>query len=222
MSCVLTPTKVLIVEDHPLVRLGLSHALASHPSLQKCGEADNEVDAWNLIESTEPDVAIIDLTLNSGTGLDLIKKLALRRPEVRIVVSSMHDRCVYEERCLRAGAAAYVAKDSGIDVMLAVLDDIAESLASDAHPDASSTENFTCSSLAAEANPVTACLTDRELEVFRQIGKGLSTRQIAESLHRSVKTIESYRAKLKKKLGLHSSEALVRDAVRWVFEHDAA
>ena len=209
--------RILVVEDHPLVRLGLSCSLESHPRFTKCGEADSEVDAWDLVQSTKPDAVIVDLTLASGSGLDFIKKLSKRRPEVEVVVSSMHDRSVYEQRTKRAGAAAYVSKESGVDALLAALEKAVFSAKDGGRPQG------VCREPHSESGqfPITS-LTDRELEVFRLIGKGKSTRQIASKQSKSIKTIESYRAKIKKKIGVATTEELARDAVRWVFEHDAA
>lgn len=214
---------VLIVEDHPLVRLGLSYSLASHPRLDKCGEADSVFEAWRMIATTKPDAVIVDLTLRSGSGLDLIRKIARKRPEIRVVVSSMHDRFIYEARSLRAGATAYVSKESGVETLLAAVEN---AVFNNKFDNTNSHSGDGCYKEAYDLPTNSTCavvdLTDRELEVFRLLGKGRSTKQIASALHRSVKTVESFRAKLKKKLGLASSEELVRDAVRWVYEHDAA
>lgn len=211
------PARVLIVEDHPLVRLGLSHSLAQHPRLEKCGEADGELEAMQLIEEEEPDAVIVDLTLRNGAGLGLIKRLRQSRRRLAIVVSSMHDPCVYEHRSLQAGADAYVSKDRGVDDLMQAVDAALLTPAQESPP-------ANDSQLLADKvrNDTTDKLTDRELEIFRLIGRGLSTRQIATTLHRSPKTIEAFRVKLKKKLQLSSSEELVRDAVRWVYENDAA
>lgn len=212
------PARVMVVEDHPLVRLGLSHTLASHPRLNKCGEADCEADAWQLFERTKPDAAIIDLTLTSGTGLDLIKRIVRKRPGVRIVVLSMHDKSVYEERSLRAGASAFVAKDAGAEVLMAALDQALFQRRKKV-----ACEGFDAPNLQQSQHTTdpTDELTDRELEIFRLIGQGMSTRKISELQSRSIKTIESYRAKIKKKIGVTTSEELARDAVRWVVEHEA-
>lgn len=209
--------RVLVVEDHPLVRLGISCSLQRHPRFSKCGEADSEVTAWGLVQSTGPDAVIVDLTLSSGSGLEFIKRLSRSRPEVQVVVSSMHDRAVYEQRVKQAGAYAYVSKDNGIDALLAALDEAVFSKKVGGAPQAIGREPHSGGS----QFPITS-LTDRELEVFRLIGKGRSTRQIADLQCRSIKTIESYRAKIKKKIGARTSEELARDAVRWVYEYDAA
>ncbi len=202
---------VLIVEDHPLVRLGLSHCLKAHPRLNKCGEAETETDACREVESKQPDVAIIDLTLKSGSGLDLIRKLSRRHPNVRIVVSSMYERVVYEQRALAAGADAYVCKQEGIDSLMRAVEAAAFERPERQRPSAKIAED-----------PVTHRLTDRELQVFRLIGEGRSTREIGSELKRSVKTIEAHKAKLKRKLSLTNATELARDATRWVVASEAA
>lgn len=214
------PARVAVIEDHPLVQLGLSYSLASHPRLNKCGEADCEVDAWQMIKNTSPDAVIVDITLRTGTGLDLIRKLSRKRPDIRVIVSSMYDKSIYEQRSLNAGASAYISKTSGVDVLLSTVEDVVFAQTKKQH----STDALPLNTPKDTAEPenLTSAFTDRELQVFRQIGRGMSTRQIAEELCRSVKTIESYKAKLKKKTGANSAEELARDAVRWVFEHDAA
>lgn len=201
---------VFIVEDHALVRLGLSCCLASHPRLQKCGEADNDLDALEQIGRSSPDVIILDLTLRSGSGLEMIKRLRDRGSTARIVVSSMHERSVFEARVMRAGAYGFVPKESGIDQLLQLVEEAAF------HPELRDVLDQP-----AEVD-VTQTLSDRELEVFRQLGRGLSTREIAQQLCRSVKTVETHRSRIKVKLGLNSPQELVRDAVRWVAEHVAA
>ena len=179
------------------------HSLKSHPGYTDCGAADNVVDAWELVESRNPDAAIVDLRLRNESALDFIKRLANRYPHVRIIVSSMYDQAVYEHRCFVAGAHAYIPKEWGIEKLLAALDGNATTTLD--NPDF-----------------LTSGLTDRELQVFQMIGEGQSTHQIATTLHRSVKTIESYRARIKKKLQLERSEELARDAARWVLERNLA
>lgn len=198
--------RVLVVEDHPLIRLGLTHSLAADPDLELCGEADNETDAFRLVETTRPDAAIVDLNLRSGNGLDLIKRIAAKHDRVRTVVSSMCEPHIYEARVIRAGAFAYMSKDRAIADLLACVKDAA----------ASNTGDPPRKEVADPEDPATRLLTDRELEVFRHVGEGLSTREIAERLHRGVKTVETHKSRIKQKLGLKSANELVHEATRWV------
>lgn len=198
--------RVLVVEDHPLIRLGLTHSLAADPDLELCGEADNETDAFRLVETTQPDAAIVDLNLRSGNGLDLIKRIAAKHDQVRTVVSSMCESHIYEARVIRAGAFAYMSKDRAIADLLACVKDAAASNAGDPPR----------KKLPAPEDPVAQLLTDRELEVFRYVGEGLSTREVAERLYRGVKTVETHKSRIKLKLGLKSANELVHEATHWV------
>ncbi|MCA9258997.1 MAG: response regulator transcription factor [Planctomycetales bacterium] len=219
MSSPRPPYRVLIVEDHPLVRLGLATSLSLDDDMTVCGEAETESDAWRSVRATRPDAAIVDINLRDGSGLDLIRRLRTAYPRMGIVVSSMHSRDSYEARSLLAGADAYVPKSQGAELLLAC---VREAIASrkEAHeaqaaalPSSDSQSTLTLATHI--QTPTIQDLSDRELEVFRLIGEGLTTRAIAERLHRSVKTIETHKARLKTKLGLSTSAELARDAARW-------
>lgn len=183
------------------------HAIEAYPGLEWCGEAETEAEAWAATMDRQPDALIVDLTLKSGSGLELIKRIRSHKLATWIVVSSMYEPEEYANRCLEAGANAHLHKTAPIDELLGEVVAVARQ------------EMPVAATLPLVPQPIgVATLTDRELEVFRMIGEGYSTRAIAKSLCRSIKTIESYRAKIKKKLGAPTSELLARDAACWVFQ----
>ena len=213
-------TRVFLVDDHPLVRESLASLIARQPDLSVCGEADRPASALAAIASLKPDVAVVDLSLGDGSGLELIRDLKRMHPEVAVLVLSMHDESLYAERALRAGARGYIMKrEATRNVILAirrvregkiaVSPRLAEDLAS----------RLIDTTPTSPADPVTT-LSDRELEVFRLVGEGRQTRQIAEALHLSAKTVQAYYARIKEKLGAHNSNELLREAVRWVQERE--
>jgi DNA-binding NarL/FixJ family response regulator len=206
-------TRILVVDDHPIVRLGICQMLAGQADLEVCGEADSAAAAKQLVTSARPDLAIVDLSLADGTGLDLIRSLRESMPTLPVLVLSMHDEALFAERVLRAGARGYIMKRQAItDLVGAVREVLAgrvyvseqmaqvvlERLRHEASPD----------------NPL-ARLTDRELEVFDLIGRGMSTGAIAEQLAVSTKTIETYRSNIKAKLNLKGATDLIRFAATW-------
>ncbi|HUG89219.1 MAG TPA: response regulator transcription factor [Planctomycetaceae bacterium] len=216
----LTP-RILIVDDHPLVRDGLRTRLDSEPGWSVCGEADDVASALRLLEETQPDVAVVDLSLKSGNGIDLIKRIVSRNRGVRIVVSSMHDEHIYAERAINAGAMGYVHKHEAADL---IVDAIREVLAGRLYASEVVRERLLERVIRragnARANPVEQ-LTDRELQVFERIGRGRSVREISDELKVSPKTIETYRDRIRKKLQLESASRLVHYAVKWVTEHNS-
>ncbi len=211
-------TRIFIVDDHPLVRESLTNLIAQHSDLAVCGEAGSASGAVSAVASASPDVAIVDISLGGRSGLDLIKDLRVMCPRMAIVVLSMHDEEIYAERALRAGARAYIMKrEATKNVILAIRrvrqgkvylsDRLAERLAA----------KLVSGAPEAPSSPL-AELSDRELEVFRLLGQGRATRQIADTLHLSAKTVQAYCARIKEKLGLASSNELLREAIRWVEE----
>jgi DNA-binding NarL/FixJ family response regulator len=182
--------------------------------LQVCGEAASAEAAFDVIAETRPDVAIVDLSLRSGNGLDLIKRLSVAHPRVRTLVLSMHDEIVYAERALHAGARGYVMKEMAPREVLTAIRDVAHggryvsARVSARHPDRVSSQTLDVSS------PV-ARLTDRERQVFELIGSGLATSRIARELKLSVKTVETHQAHIKEKLGLRNASELIRSATMW-------
>ena len=212
-----TPAKkILIVDDHPVLRRGLASLIESEPDLAVCGEAASCEAALAAVRDRRPDLVIVDLQLEGGDGLDLVKDLKQRHPALPALVLSMHDESVYAERALRAGARGYVTKQQLDETVLAA---IRRLLAGETwmspELEAQLAQQFLGGRTLQGGSPLDA-LSDRELEVFRWIGRGRSTRQIAESLHLSVKTIESHREHIRDKLGIESTAELARRAIRWV------
>jgi DNA-binding NarL/FixJ family response regulator len=213
--------RVLIVDDHPAVREALALRIGRQPDLCVCGEAPDTVEALRLLAETRPDVAVLDITLKSGDGIDLIKRIRDRDPSVRIVVWSMHAESLYAERALRAGALGYVNKDQATDT---IVEAIRRVLQGKVWLSEAMTQWMLQRSVGgvrpdAAATPA-EILADREFEVFRMIGQGAKTAEIAERLHLSVKTVETYRDRIRQKLGLGDGTRLARYATQWILEHD--
>lgn len=209
-------TKILVVDDHPIVRQGLSLLINQEEDLQVCGEAENAHEALNAIESLEPDMAIVDISLEGVNGVELIKNIKARFPGLLILVLSMHDESLYAERALRAGANGYIMKQEANEK---VMEAIRQVLAGEIYVSDKLASKMLHQFVAGKSTPdgsLVQRLSDRELEVFQLIGQGHGTRQIAEELHLSVKTIESYRAHIKDKLKLKNATELVRYAIQWV------
>jgi len=209
-------SKIIIIDDHPIMRRGLAELISLQPDLEVCAEADDIKTALELIKRHQPDIAMIDLSLKNESGLELIKDIGLRFPKVLMLVLSMHDEIFYAERVLRAGAKGYIMKQQATSqVMLAIRKILAgEVYLSDAMS-SKVLQNITGKKTQNSGSPIER-LSDRELEVFRMIGTGLGTRQIAERLSRSVKTVETYREHIKLKLGLKDSSELVQNAIQWL------
>jgi DNA-binding NarL/FixJ family response regulator len=210
--------RIFIVDDHPLVREGLAALLACQPDLEVCGEADDISPALDLVKARKPDVVIVDISLKSGNGIDLIKQLKARDPDCKILVSSMYDESLYAERALRAGAMGYVNKQ---EVPQKVLDAVRQVFGGKMFLSPAMTDRMLHRAVRRDDDPASpvAALSDRELEIFQLIGRGQTTRQIANALHLSVKTVESHRENIKTKLNLANSAELVRQAVQWVLSN---
>ena len=206
--------RVLIVDDHPIVRRGFASLLASEADLEVCGEAGDGSTALALLESAAPDVALVDVSLGGTSGLDLLKELKERAPKLAVLVVSMHDELLYADRSLRAGAAGYVQKDEASDAIVRAIRTVAGGgmYVSEAVSNYL-VQRWAMNGASRDDSPL-AGLSDRELHVLELMGRGLGTRAIAEQLHISVKTVESYRARLKEKMNLRSGTELVRFAVR--------
>lgn len=207
--------RILIVDDHPMMRQGLAQLIGAEPDLATCGEAENAERALDMIGVLKPDLVLADISLPGKNGLELIKSFQAIQPNLPILVISMHDESLYAERVLRAGGRGYIMKqEGGKKLMLAirqVLDGkiyVSEKMAADI------LEIFSGRRAGTESSPVEK-LTDREFEVFQLLGQGKGTRDIAEKLHLSIKTVEVHRANIKAKLNLKSSPELIRYAVRW-------
>jgi DNA-binding NarL/FixJ family response regulator len=208
--------RVLIVDDHPVAREGLAVQLVDQPDLEVCGEAEDVAGALALVETARPDVAVIDLSLRVGNGLDLVKRLRARVPAVRVLVWSMHQEADYAERALRAGALGYVHKGRATrEIVEAVRCVLAGRVF--VSPELS---GRLLGRLVGGAGKRAGCrgvedLSDRELEAFELLGQGLATRQVAERMHVSPKTVDTYRARIKAKLGLRTAAEVVRRATQW-------
>lgn len=209
------PTRILIVDDHPIVRLGIRQMLAAEHDLDVCGEAESADAAKQAIARTQPDLAIVDLSLAEGTGLDLIRSLRESMPSLPLLVLSMHDEALFAERVLRAGARGYIMKREAITGLVTAIRQV---LAGRIYVSEGMAQAVLerLGSEGTEPGNVLAALTDRELEVFDLIGRGLNTTAIAEQLGISIKTIETYRANIKTKLNLKDATELIRFAATWV------
>jgi len=210
--------RVLIVDDHPLVRSGLAELIADEPDLEVCGEAEGAPQAIKLVRELRPDLVVVDLSLREGSGIELIKQVHAFDPEIRMVVSSMHDEAIFGERTLAAGAMGYVDKQQPTGRLIEAIRQV---LSGRVFVSGRLAGRFvagsTASGRATGGSPIQR-LSDRELEVLQLIGEGLTSRMIAERLHLSIKTIDTYRENLKTKLGLRTANELVRYAVAWTLE----
>ncbi len=214
--------RILVVDDHPIVRQGLALLINREPDMVVCGEAEDAMSAMHVISSARPDVLIVDLSLSGPDGLDLLKNVRTTHPSLPVLILSMHDESIYAERALRAGANGYIMKQVATEKVLVAVRRIlgGEIYVSDRIANRM-LKHFVTGSVAPGDSTV-ADLSDRELEVFRLIGIGHGTRQIAEELHISVKTVESYQAHIKDKLSLRSSRELVQHAIQWSINEKSA
>ncbi len=211
----LKPARIVLVDDHPAVREGLADSINRENGLAVCGQADDYPGALRIIESSSPDLAVIDLTLKSSSGLELIKEIHLRWPGVLILVVSMHDETLYAERALRAGAQGYITKQEATHkVIQAIRHVLAGGIYLNEAISATILARLT-GKPEQTADSITGLLAERELEVFEMMGKGLSTREIAQQLHIDTKTVDTYRGRIKQKLDLDSSSALLKLAIEW-------
>ena len=207
--------KIVLVDDHPLVREGLANLISQQADFEICGEAGNEPQALELIGTVQPDVAIVDISLENGSGLELVKSLKAIHPAVKSLVLSMHDESLYAERALRAGARGYIMKS---EAARKIIDGIRSVLAGQLYVSKKiadmMNEKFVEGRTLAALSPVEQ-LSNRELEVFQLLGHGHNTRQIAGHLHVGFKTVQAYSARIKEKLNLANATELLREAMRW-------
>jgi DNA-binding NarL/FixJ family response regulator len=216
-------TKIVIVDDHPFVREGLKQLLAGQTDFSLVAEASNVTDARSAIAGQKPDVAVVDLALGSDDGVDLVRWVRQEHPDVRVLVLSMQDEALYAERLLRLGVSGYVMKNVAGTDFLGALRKVARG---QRHVSAAMGERLLSQVAKGRApgtdeDPVGA-LTDRELEVFRLIGEGISTREISQRLDLSMKTVDAHRRHMREKLNLRSTSELIRYATRWVADRGAA
>jgi DNA-binding NarL/FixJ family response regulator len=210
------------VDDHPVTREGLARLINQESGLAVCGEADTPARALSGIAARQPDLAVVDVSLAAGAcGLELIKDLAARHPRLKTLVLSTHDENLYAERALRAGARGYVMKqEPTAQVMLAIRKVLNGEVYLSPAMSGRLLRKLTGSRIAPLASEIER-LSDRELEVYRLLGQGRGTRQIAADLHLSISTVETYRTHIKEKLGLNSAPELVRHAVEWMHSQAA-
>jgi DNA-binding NarL/FixJ family response regulator len=208
-------SRVFIVDDHPLVREGLTNLINGQDDLIVCGEAKDSVQTINGIVKARPDVALIDISLENESGLELVKQLRSQFPQVALIILSMHDEGLYAERALRAGARGYVMKH---ETSKSVVASIRRVLAGGVYVSGKIVKRMAirlASSREALARSPVERLSDRELEIFRLLGQGRTTSQIAGDLNLSLKTVQAYCARAKEKFGVTSLTELLRAAIRW-------
>lgn len=216
--------RILLVEDHPMFREHLGQILKKELGVTICGEADNVKDAWALIESQKPDIAIVDITLRGGaSGLELLKEIKAHDLNTAVLILSMHDEDLYAERALRAGARGYITKnEASSEVVNAVRRVLQGEVYASQHVTSRMLQRVTASNKrhGTELSGLET-LADRELEVFQMLGQGKSTKEIAQAIHLGESTIETYRARIKDKLQLRSAAELYLRAGQWVRDHGA-
>ncbi|HYP80843.1 MAG TPA: response regulator transcription factor [Steroidobacteraceae bacterium] len=208
------PHRVLIVDDHPVVRQGIRLMIEAEPDLTICGEAQTEQQARKLVRELKPDALVVDLSLTEGDGFNVVRDVHAHFPGIRILVLSMHDEAIYAERLLAEGASGYIMKQAATDQLITALRTVLRG------------ERFVSESLkrslearrAADGAP-SSRLSARELQVISLIGRGLGTREIADNLSLSVKTVETHRLTIKRKLALDTNAQLVQYAIKWHGTH---
>jgi len=215
----MTTYRVLLVDDHPGFRRGVASLIGDEAEFTVCGEASNASGALDAMRRLKPDVAVVDISMPGINGIELLKMMRAEQPHLNVLILSMHDESVYALRALRAGAKGYIMKAESLECLVTGLRKVAagEIYVS---PKFSTRLIFKAiQSPTGETSSPVDQLSDRELEVLQLLGKGYGTREIAEQLHLSVKTVEAHRANIKRKLQLKGAPELVRYAVRWVESH---
>jgi len=208
-------SKILVVDDHPIVRQGFAQLISQEDDLELSGEAGDATEAMECLKTSPPDLAIVDLSLKGINGIDLTKSMLAEQPKLPILIVSMFDEALYVERVLRAGARGYLMKQEATEKVVGAIRKI---LAGDIYVSERMgdvlLQKFVSGRPPAQGSPLEN-LSDRELEVMQLVGQGKGTRQIAEELHVSVKTVESHYAKIKEKLNLKTANELIQYAVKW-------
>jgi DNA-binding NarL/FixJ family response regulator len=209
-------SRVLLIDDHAILRQGLAQLINQESDMMVCGEAEEAPKGFEAVGVLKPDVAVVDISLKGGNGLELIKNIKASHPNLPILVLSMHDESLYAERALRAGSLGYIMKEEAAGSVLVGIRKVlkGEVVLSD-KMQARLLHQLVNGRLKQGSSPIDT-LSDRELEVFRMSGEGRSTRQIAEELHLSVRTVEAYREYIKEKLNLKNATELVQHAFQWV------
>lgn len=212
------PIRLVIVDDHPIVRKGLVEIINAEPDMTVCGEADSAASGLETIRAERPDVGIVDLSLGMDSGLQLVKTIEASQLSVRVLVLSMHDETLHAERALAAGASGYIMKDEAPQSLIGAIRSVAAGktwVSSRISERIVSRMTGRRSREEREDHAAFERLTDREREVFALVGRGMTTREIAQKLGRSVKTIETYQSRIKEKLGLANAHEMIRAAVSW-------
>lgn len=212
--------RILIVDDHPIMRQGIALLINNEGDLSVCGEAESAEQCTSMAVDLKPDLVLADISLPGRNGLELVKDLQAMEPDLPVLILSMHDESLYAERVLRAGGRGYVMKQAGGEKLVEAIRRVLEGQVY-VSPKMSEKilEMFSNKRSRKSSSPIES-LTDREFEVFDMVGRGLGTREIAEKLNLSVKTVEVHRSRIKEKLKVESGPALVRYAVRWVESQD--
>lgn len=208
--------KIIIVDDHPMMRKGLASTLETEPGFEISAQLERAEDAIDRVEKVKPDLIIVDISLPGMNGIELVKNLQFQYPDLKVLVVSRHEESLYAERALRAGAKGYVMKFESSDVLLKAVRKV---LNGGIYVSEEISEKLLLSAMTGKSTGLESpveLLSDRELEVFELIGRGKSSKEIAEQLHLAVKTIETYRSRIKEKLDLKNSTELVFHAVKWV------
>lgn len=207
--------QVLIVDDHPMTRAGLVHVINHQPDLLVCGEAESAAQALDILDSSRPDLLLIDITLPGKSGLELVKDIKAMQPDMLMLVISMHDESLYADRVLRAGARGYITKHEGGEKLIAAIRHV---LSGKIYVSESMShhilEIFSGGQTRLDRSSIEK-LSDREFEVFQSLGEGLSSQQIAKKLHLSAKTVDAHRANIKTKLSIKTTAELISYAARW-------
>lgn len=215
-------TRVLLVDDHPILRRGLGQLINQEADMTVCGEAEDAPKAFDAVAELNPDVVVVDVSLKGSNGIELLKNLKSRYPNLPVLVLSMHDETLYAERAIRAGGLGYIMKDEAFEqVLLAIRQVLKGEIFLSDKMKGRMLQQVAFGRGKKVGSPIET-LTDRELEVFRLIGQGHGTRQIAEELHLSVRTVEAYREYIKEKLNLKNATELVQHAFHWVHHQEAA
>jgi DNA-binding NarL/FixJ family response regulator len=213
---------VLVVDDHPLMRQGLALLINQQQDMQVCGEAEEAQAAMQAIAQLQPDIMILDISLKGPDGIELLKNIRATEPDLPVLVLSMHDEAIYAERALRARANGYIMKQEATEKVLVAVRRI---LSGEVYLSERMSNKMLQQYIGGTPNMIQsriASLSDRELEVFRRIGEGRATREIAEELHLSVKTVETYQAHIKDKLALRSGRELIQHAIQWKINEKTA
>lgn len=207
--------RIFIVDDHPMMRQGLAQLIGAEPDLVVCGEAEDAGRALDAVGALKPDLVLADISLPGKNGLELIKDLQAMQPGLQVLVISMHDESLYAERVLRAGGRGYIMKQEGGKKLMQAMRQVLEGrIYVSEKISAGILETLSGGRAGTQSSPMET-LSDRELEVFQLIGQGKGTRDVADALHLSVKTVDVHRANIKAKLKLNSASELIRYAVRW-------